>query len=363
VAAFGDADDRVVLVAGWTSTLDALGALCTSLGLRTCRLDGGTPPATRADIVRAFNAGSGGRAGAAGVARVCLLSTRAGGVGLNLCGASRLILFDSDWNPAHDAQAMARVWRDGQRKPVAIYRLVTTGSIEETVYQRALVKGEVAAAVASMASARHFALAELRMLFSFRTDTRCATAELLASSAAEGDARSGAGADAAWRDASGSVTDAPLADAVAAGVVSFVHAPPQRGSAAALAAQAAHAAADAAACASDEDEDADADADADDDDACFQDDDDEEEEEADADGTAADADADAPAAAAPAAEEDDDDDECIPESPAPPPRRAAPPPADANDADADATRRVRRMMDATGGRVDIGGDALERDAR
>lgn len=50
------------------------------------------------------------------------MSAKAGGVGLNLVGASRLILFDSDWNPANDAQAMARIWRDGQKRSVYIYR-------------------------------------------------------------------------------------------------------------------------------------------------------------------------------------------------------------------------------------------------
>lgn len=56
------------------------------------------------------------------VTGVFLLSARAGGVGLNLTGASRLVLFDSDWNPASDLQAMARVWRDGQKNSVHIYR-------------------------------------------------------------------------------------------------------------------------------------------------------------------------------------------------------------------------------------------------
>ena len=55
---------------------------------------------------------------------VFLLSAKAGGVGLNLIGASRLILFDSDWNPANDAQAMARIWRDGQKRSVYIYKYV-----------------------------------------------------------------------------------------------------------------------------------------------------------------------------------------------------------------------------------------------
>lgn len=55
---------------------------------------------------------------------VFLLSAKAGGVGLNLVGASRILLYDIDWNPATDLQAMARVWRDGQHKKVHIYRSV-----------------------------------------------------------------------------------------------------------------------------------------------------------------------------------------------------------------------------------------------
>ena len=53
---------------------------------------------------------------------IFLLSSKAGGVGLNLIGASRLILYDIDWNPANDMQAMARIWREGQKKKVQIYR-------------------------------------------------------------------------------------------------------------------------------------------------------------------------------------------------------------------------------------------------
>lgn len=53
-----------------------------------------------------------------------MLSSKAGGCGLNLIGANRLVMFDPDWNPANDEQAMARVWRDGQKKPCYIYRLL-----------------------------------------------------------------------------------------------------------------------------------------------------------------------------------------------------------------------------------------------
>lgn len=53
---------------------------------------------------------------------IFLLSAKAGGVGLNLIGASRLVLYDVDWNPASDLQAMSRIWRDGQKRNVYIYR-------------------------------------------------------------------------------------------------------------------------------------------------------------------------------------------------------------------------------------------------
>ena len=69
-----------------------------------------------------------------------LLSSKAGGCGLNLIGANRLVLFDPDWNPATDKQAAARVWRDGQRKRCFVYRFLATGSIEEKVFQRQLSK-------------------------------------------------------------------------------------------------------------------------------------------------------------------------------------------------------------------------------
>ena len=67
---------------------------------------------------------------------VFLLSSKAGGVGLNLVGGNVVILYDIDWNPANDQQAMARVWRDGQKKNVTIYRLLTSGTIEEKIFQR-----------------------------------------------------------------------------------------------------------------------------------------------------------------------------------------------------------------------------------
>lgn len=62
-----------------------------------------------------------------------LLTTKVGGLGINLTGADRVVIYDPDWNPATDTQARERAWRIGQRKEVTIYRLITAGTIEEKV--------------------------------------------------------------------------------------------------------------------------------------------------------------------------------------------------------------------------------------
>lgn len=131
--------DRVIVVSNFTTTLDLVQDALTQKRIKYCRLDGSTNVSHRGDIVQKFNKGR--------LGDVFLLSAKAGGVGLNLVGANRLILFDPDWNPATDLQAMARVWRDGQKKPVFVYRLLCTGTIEEKIFQRQLFKGELKCAV------------------------------------------------------------------------------------------------------------------------------------------------------------------------------------------------------------------------
>jgi SNF2 family DNA or RNA helicase len=64
---------------------------------------------------------------------VLLLTTRVGGLGINLTGADRVVIYDPDWNPATDTQARERAWRIGQQNHVTVYRLVTAGTIEEKV--------------------------------------------------------------------------------------------------------------------------------------------------------------------------------------------------------------------------------------
>jgi len=127
-----DATERVVIVSGYSASLTTADKICKKLNLATSRLDGTVSVDLRTSIVKDFNAGRGGR--------VMLLSVVAGGAGLNLVGANRLILMDVSWNPAHDRQAMGRIWRDGQTKPVTIYRLITAGTVEQKVFERQLGK-------------------------------------------------------------------------------------------------------------------------------------------------------------------------------------------------------------------------------
>ncbi|KAJ7413284.1 hypothetical protein WISP_92066 [Willisornis vidua] len=113
---------------------------------------------------------------------VFLLSSKAGGVGLNLVGASHLILYDIDWNPATDIQAMARVWRDGQKHTVHIYRLLTTGTIEEKIYQRQISKQDLSGAVVDLSKTSehiHFSIEELKNLFTLHENSSCVTHDLL----------------------------------------------------------------------------------------------------------------------------------------------------------------------------------------
>uniref|UniRef100_A0A8C5A0X6 RAD54 homolog B n=1 Tax=Gadus morhua TaxID=8049 RepID=A0A8C5A0X6_GADMO len=166
--------DRVVVVSNYTQTLDLLQDLCVHMGYTFCRLDGQTPTNQRQRLVDNFNSPYSNHF-------LFLLSSKAGGVGLNLVGASHLVLYDIDWNPANDIQAMARVWRDGQKKTVHIYRLLTAGTIEERIFQRQVSKQGLSGTVVDLGKgAEHtsFSTSELRDLFSL-TDTPSLTHDLL----------------------------------------------------------------------------------------------------------------------------------------------------------------------------------------
>jgi len=106
-----------VLVFSWsTQTLDVLGAFCQAHGWPYTRLDGSTPTKSRQQLVDTFNASAS--------SFVFLCSTKAGGVGINLQSASKVIIFDVNWNPSFDQQAQDRAYRIGQTKDVSVFRLV-----------------------------------------------------------------------------------------------------------------------------------------------------------------------------------------------------------------------------------------------
>jgi hypothetical protein len=152
--------DKFVLVSNHTTNLDVMGGLCQARGWRTLRLDGSSSSKARQSTVDRFNSEP------AEASFALLLSSKAGGTGLNIIGANRLVLFDSDWNPSNDLQAMARVWREGQRKTCYIYRLVTTGTIEEKILQRQLCKTGLADTLVDREEERRtFSRNELRSLF------------------------------------------------------------------------------------------------------------------------------------------------------------------------------------------------------
>ncbi|XP_060559787.1 DNA repair and recombination protein RAD54-like [Ruditapes philippinarum] len=109
--------DKVVLVSNYTQTLDLFEKLCRLRGYIFVRLDGSMTIKKRAKVVESFN-------NPTSPEFIFMLSSKAGGCGLNLIGANRLVMFDPDWNPANDEQAMARCWRDGQKKNCFIYRLL-----------------------------------------------------------------------------------------------------------------------------------------------------------------------------------------------------------------------------------------------
>lgn len=165
--------EKVVLVSNYAQTLDFLETVLLKLNLQYCRLDGSTPGKARDKLVIDFNK--------CPTFKVFLLSAKAGGVGLNLVGASRLILFDNDWNPLVDLQAMARVHRYGQKKPVFIYRLFTTGAIDEKIFQRQLMKNNLSDMFLdekAESALNIFDFDDLKDLFTI-VDTNCNTHDLI----------------------------------------------------------------------------------------------------------------------------------------------------------------------------------------
>uniref|UniRef100_A0A7S0AL01 Uncharacterized protein n=1 Tax=Pyrodinium bahamense TaxID=73915 RepID=A0A7S0AL01_9DINO len=120
---------KTLIFSQFTTALDILGEYLQWRGHQFVRLDGQTPHEERRSRIATFNSEE-------GRARVFLLSSRAGGLGLNLQAADTVILFDLDWNPQNDKQAIARAHRIGQQREVRVFRVLTDSSVERHMERR-----------------------------------------------------------------------------------------------------------------------------------------------------------------------------------------------------------------------------------
>mmetsp|Transcript_4359 Transcript_4359/g.10213 ORF Transcript_4359/g.10213 Transcript_4359/m.10213 type:complete len:1276 (+) Transcript_4359:56-3883(+) len=154
---------RVLIFCQWKKMLNIIQKFMMLKGWKFGRLDGNTNVASRQRLVDNFNADD------SYFAMLC--TTRTGGVGLNLTGADRIILYDPDWNPQTDAQARERAWRFGQEKEVVIFRLISAGTVEEKIYQRQIFKTALSNKVLQDARQRRlFSQKDLKDLFSLKAD-------------------------------------------------------------------------------------------------------------------------------------------------------------------------------------------------
>ncbi|EWC45168.1 hypothetical protein DRE_06056 [Drechslerella stenobrocha 248] len=133
--------DRVLVFSQFTSVLDILERVMETLEVPFLRLDGSTNVSLRQDLVDQFSEESDITA--------FLLSTKAGGVGLNLAAANRVVIFDSSFNPFDDLQAEDRAWRLGQTRDVYVDKLISKGTIEESIQTLANTKLLLDASISS----------------------------------------------------------------------------------------------------------------------------------------------------------------------------------------------------------------------
>ncbi|KAJ8040811.1 DNA excision repair protein ERCC-6-like 2 [Holothuria leucospilota] len=175
---------KVLLFSYYTKVLlDILETYLRSTDNIYFRLDGKTPASERQRLVRDFNQDPD--------VFIFLISTKAGGMGLNLTGANVVIIFDPNWNPMYDLQAQDRAYRIGQHRDVRVYRLISTGCIEENMYLRQVYKQQLASVAMTTENAKRYFTAVagegqqkgelfgLQNMFSLRTEGSCLTRDLI----------------------------------------------------------------------------------------------------------------------------------------------------------------------------------------
>jgi SWI/SNF-related matrix-associated actin-dependent regulator of chromatin subfamily A member 5 len=124
---------RVLIFSQMSRVLDILEDYCQFREFKYCRIDGNTAHEDRINAIDEYNAPDSEKF-------IFLLTTRAGGLGINLVTADIVVLFDSDWNPQADLQAMDRAHRIGQTKQVYVFRFITQDAVEERILERATQK-------------------------------------------------------------------------------------------------------------------------------------------------------------------------------------------------------------------------------
>ncbi|KAJ9444270.1 Protein CHROMATIN REMODELING 24 [Diplonema papillatum] len=154
--------DRLLIFSQSVKMLNIIATVlhCAFPASRLLRLDGSTKIRDRQGLVDRFNNDT--------TIDAMLLTTGVGGVGLTLTGASKVVIFDPDWNPAKDSQAIGRAHRIGQTRQVVVYRLMTCGSVEEFTYRQEVFKECIERKTTQNASIlRYFTPVELHAMFRF----------------------------------------------------------------------------------------------------------------------------------------------------------------------------------------------------
>ncbi|XP_043832837.1 DNA excision repair protein ERCC-6-like 2 isoform X2 [Dromiciops gliroides] len=175
--------DKILLFSFSTKLLDVLEQYCMATGLDYRRLDGSTKSEERVKIVKEFNSAQG--------VNICLVSTMAGGLGLNFIGANVVVIFDPTWNPANDLQAIDRAYRIGQCRDVKVFRLISLGTVEEIMYLRQVYKQQLHCVVVGSENAKRYfeavqgskehqgELFGIHNLFKLRSQGSCLTRDIL----------------------------------------------------------------------------------------------------------------------------------------------------------------------------------------
>ena len=172
VSALCSEDHRILVFSQSTKMLDVIESVLQ--GLQVSRIDGQTKEKDRQRLVDEFNDLNSSQ-------QVMLLSTKAAGVGLTLCGADRVVIYDPSWTPAEDSQAVDRCYRIGQTREVVCYRLIAAGTVEEKMYEKQIHKDGIRRTVFTTGESiqRYFVRDELSKLLSLGAPGECETIEKL----------------------------------------------------------------------------------------------------------------------------------------------------------------------------------------